>query len=165
MILWCRTGNLFTLLGPKQPQFTSRASPIASGLLVPVPLTGEVHPPEREERAPLVMEATSVHAAQPRPRCEYGKTRFFEGECQSTGEVRSDGGLLCVDHAKLWRLETREHTLLGKVFEMDRWLDQPHNRADDLHWRRVLRRRDEAVEQLRFNRTLIEAPKEANRQR
>ena len=55
--------------------------------------------------------------------------------------------------------------MLGEVFEMDRWLDEPNNRAADPHWRRVLRERDEALEQLRFNRTLIEAHKEANRQR
>lgn len=134
---------------------------------MPVPLTGEVHPPERKERAPLVMEATNVRdvrAAQPRPRCEYGKTLFFEGECRSTGEVRSDGSVLCADHAKLVRLEAREHALLGTVFEMDKWLDHPNNRADDLHWRRVLRERDETVEQLRSNRTLIEAHRETDRQ-
>lgn len=111
------------------------------------------------------MEATDVHAAQPRPRCEYGKTLFFEGECQSTGEVRSDGSLLCTDHARLVGLEAREHTMLGRVFEMDERLDQPRNRANDLQWRRELRQRDEAVRQLRFNRTLIEAHEEANRQR
>jgi hypothetical protein len=111
------------------------------------------------------MEAKNVHAAQPRPRCEYGRTPFFEGKCQRTGEVlQSDGSLLCADHANLVRLETREGTMLGRVFEMDKWLDQPHNRADDLHWRRVMRHRDETVEQLRFNRTLIEAHKEANQQ-
>jgi hypothetical protein len=115
----------------------------------------------------LVMEATNVRdvrAAQPQPRCEHGKTLFFEGGCRSTGEVRSDGSLLCASHAKLGRLEAREHALLGKVFEMDKWLDHPNNRADDLHWRRVLRERDETVEQLRFNRTLIEAHRETDRQ-
>ena len=76
-----------------------------------------------------------------------------------------DGSLLCVPHAKLLRLEVQESTLLDKVFEMDKWLDDPNNRADELHWRRVLRERDEDVEQLRFNRTLIEAHKEANQQR
>ena len=62
-------------------------------------------------------------------------------------------------------MEAREKDMLGKVFEMDRWLDERNNRADGLHWRRVLRERDEALEQLRFNRTLIEAHEEANRQR
>jgi hypothetical protein len=79
--------------------------------------------------------------------------------------VQLDGSLLCVPHAKLLRLEVQESTLLDKVFEMDKWLDDPNNRADELHWRRVLRERDEDVEQLRFNRTLIEAHKEANQQR
>jgi hypothetical protein len=113
----------------------------------------------------LTTEDTNAQAALPQPRCEYGKTLFSEGECQSTGEVQSDGSLLCAPHAELSRLEEREATMLGKVFEMDRWLDEPNNEADDLHWRRSLRRRDETLEQLRFNRTLIEAHKEANRQR
>ena len=105
------------------------ASPIASGLRRPVPLTGEVPLPERKERTLLALEETNVHATE------------------------------------LLRLEAREKAMLGKVFEMDRWLDEPNNRAADLHWRRVLRERDEALEQLRFNRTLIEAHEEANRQR
>jgi len=62
-------------------------------------------------------------------------------------------------------LERQEHTLLGKVFEMDKRLDEPNNRAEDLHWRRMLRERDETVKQLRSNRTLIEAHEEADRQR
>ena len=66
---------------------------------------------------------------------------------------------------ELLRLEAREEAMLGRVFEMDKWLDKPNNRAADLHWRRVLRERDEALEQLRFNRTLIEAHKEANQKR
>ena len=70
-----------------------------------------------------------------------------------------------VHATELLRLEAREKAMLGKVFEMDRWLDERNNRADGLHWRRVLRERDEALEQLRFNRTLIEAHEEANRQR
>jgi hypothetical protein len=70
-----------------------------------------------------------------------------------------------VHATELLRLEAREKAMLGKVFEMDKWLDEPNNRAGGLHWRRVLRERDEALEQLRFNRTLIEAHKEANQQR
>lgn len=73
-----------------------------------------------------------------------------------------DGSLLCVPHAELLRLKVREGTLLGRVFEMDKWLDNLDNRADQLHWQRVLHQRDETVEQLRFNRTLIEAHKETH---
>jgi hypothetical protein len=69
------------------------------------------------------------------------------------------------DYAKRLRLEAQESTLLGTVFEMDKWLDNPDNRADQLRWRRLLRERDEVVEQLRFNRMLLEAHKEANQQR
>jgi hypothetical protein len=65
-------------------------------------------------------------------------------------------------HAKLQRLEVRENTLLGTVFEMDKWLDNPNNRADQLHWGRMMRERDEVLEELRFNRTLVEAHKERN---
>ena len=70
-----------------------------------------------------------------------------------------------VHATELLRLEAREEAMLGKVFEMDKWLDEPNNRAGGLHWRRVLRERDEALEQLRFNRTLIEAHKETNQKR
>jgi hypothetical protein len=68
-----------------------------------------------------------------------------------------DGSVLCVPHAKLLRLQVRENLLLGTVFEMDKWLDDPNSRADQLRWQRVLRERDEVEEQVRFNRTLIEA--------
>jgi hypothetical protein len=70
-----------------------------------------------------------------------------------------------VHATELLRLKAREKAMLGTVFEMDKWLDERNNRADDLHSQRVLRERDEALEQLRFNRTLIEAHREANRQR
>ena len=109
-------------------------------------------------------EATNGHNADQRLRCEFGKTLFGRGECPRVGEVQLDGSLLCVAHTKLLRLEERESTLLGKVFEMDQWLENPSNRADELRWRRLLHERDEAVEQLRFNRTLIEAQKGPGRQ-
>ena len=99
------------------------------------------------------------HNADQRPRCEFGKSRFAEGECPRPGEVQLDGSLLCVAHDKLLRLEVRESTLLAPVFELDKWLENPSNRADELHWRRRLHERDEVVEQLRFNRTLIDTHK------
>lgn len=105
-------------------------------------------------------EAHAPTAHHQQLRCEYGKTLFGEGECQRFGEAQLDGSLLCAPHAKLLRLQVQESTLLSKVFELDKWLDNPANRADQLHWRRVLRERDEALEQLRFNRTLIEVHKE-----
>jgi hypothetical protein len=110
----------------------------------------------------MALEDTNVDTTDQQPRCEYGKTLFAEGECQRTGEVQLYGGVLCVPHAKLLRLERRENTLLGTVFEMDKWLDDPNNRADQLRWQRVLRERDEVEEQLRFNRTLTETHKEPN---
>jgi hypothetical protein len=108
---------------------------------------------------------TDYHTADPWSRCEFGKTLHSEGECQRTGKVQFDGSVLCVPHAELLRLKVRVDTMLGTVFEMDKWLDNPDNRADQLRWRRLLRERDEVVEQLRFNRRLLEAHKEANQQR
>jgi hypothetical protein len=112
----------------------------------------------------MALEDTNVHTTELQPRCESGKTLFAEGECQRLGEVQLDGSLLCVPHAELLRLEVREGTLLGRVFEMDKWLDNPDNRVDELRWRRVLHQRDETVEQLRFNLTLIEAHRVAAQQ-
>jgi hypothetical protein len=112
----------------------------------------------------MPLEDTNGHNANPWPQCEYGKTLFGRGECPRVGEVQLDGSLLCLAHTKLLRLEVRESALLGEVFEMDQWLENPSNRADELRWRRLLHERDEVVEQLRFNRTLIEAHKGPERQ-
>ena len=110
----------------------------------------------------MAPEDTTDHTAHPWSRCEFGKTIFSEGECQRPGVDQLNGSLLCVPHAKRLRLEVRVDMLLGTVFEMDKWLDNQNNRAEQLRWRRLLRERDEVVEQLRFNRTLIEAHKERN---
>jgi hypothetical protein len=103
------------------------------------------------------------HIADQQNRCEFCKTPVSGSECPRPGEVQLDGSVLCVPHAKLRRLEARESSLLGTVFEMDKWLDEPNNRADELRWRRLMHERDEAVEQLRFNRALIEAHQEQDR--
>jgi hypothetical protein len=113
----------------------------------------------------MALKDTTDHTAHPWSRCEFGKTLFSEGECQRPGVDQLNGSLLCVPHAKRLRLEVREDMLRGTVFEMDKWLDNPNNRADQLHWQRVLGQRDEVLEQLRFNRTLLEAHKEAIQQR
>jgi hypothetical protein len=110
----------------------------------------------------MAPDGTDHQTTELRPRCESGKTLFAEGDCRRSGEVQVDGSLLCVPHAQLLRLQVRENLSLGRVFEMDKWLDDPNNRADQLRWQRVLRERDEAVEQLRFNRTLLEAHREQN---
>jgi hypothetical protein len=113
----------------------------------------------------VALEDTNGHTTEQQPRCEYVTPLFTEGECQRTGEVQLDGSVLCVPHAELLRLVVQNSTLLGTVFEMDKWLDNPDNRADELRWRRVLHQRYEAVEQLRSNRTLIEAHKVVAQQR
>ena len=109
----------------------------------------------------MALEEANAQRADHEPRCEFAETLFTGEECQKLGEVEFDGSLLCVPHAELLRLKVREGTLLGTVFEMDKWLDNPNNRADELRWRRLLRERDEVVDQLRFNRMLLEAHEEA----
>ncbi len=97
---------------------------------------------------------TNEHTADQQLRCEIGKTLTGE-QCQRLGEVRLDGNLLCVGHVELLKLEDRSNILLGTVLEMDKWLDTPHNRTDELYWRRVLHQRDEVVEELRSTRAQI----------
>jgi hypothetical protein len=109
----------------------------------------------------MALEAKNAQTTDQQPHCEFAKTLFTEGECQRLGEVQFDGSLLCVPHAELLKLKVRECTLLGTVFELDKWLDNPNHRADELRWRRLLRERDEVVDQLRFNRMLLEAHEEA----
>jgi hypothetical protein len=90
------------------------------------------------------------------PRCEFGEIREAEGECLRPGEVQLDGSVLCVRHGELLRLEDRSETVLGEVFEMDQWLESVDGRADELRVRRAEHHRDDLVEEIRFNRTLIE---------
>ncbi len=89
-------------------------------------------------------------------RCEIAKIHIAEGECRKLGGVELNGSLLCVPHAELLRLEDRSETMLHKVFEMDQWLDSVDGEADELRVRRAEHHRNELVEQLRFNRTLID---------
>jgi hypothetical protein len=84
-----------------------------------------------------------------------GKVRIAEGECRRPGAVQLDGSLLCVSHAELLRLENRSETILGKVFEMDQWLESVDGQANELRVQRAEHHRNELVEQLRFNRTRI----------
>ena len=95
-------------------------------------------------------------SADQQPRCEIDKKRQAEGECLRPGEVQLDGGVLCVRHAKLLRLEDHSETLLGEVFEMDQWLESVDGQADELGVRRAEHHRDDLAEQIRFNRTQIE---------
>jgi hypothetical protein len=89
------------------------------------------------------------------PRCEIGKVLIAVGECQRLGEVQLDGRLVCEAHAELLRLEERSETMLGKVFQMDEWLESVDGQADELRVRRAEHHRNELVEQLRFHRTRI----------
>ena len=101
-------------------------------------------------------EDTNKQFSDQQPRCEIGKTLLAEEECRRLGEVQLDGSLLCVAHAELLRLGERSETMLGKVFEMDQWLESVDGEADELRVRRAEHHRNELVEQLRFNRTRID---------
>jgi 2-methylaconitate cis-trans-isomerase PrpF len=101
-------------------------------------------------------EATNKLFTDQQPRCEIAKIHIAEGECQRLGEVQLDGSRVCVHHAELLRLQDSSETMLGKVFEMDEWLDSVDGEADELRVRRAEHHRNELVEQLRFNRTRIE---------
>lgn len=103
----------------------------------------------------MSLEGTNEHPANRRSYCEIGKTLIGE-KCRRPGEVQLDGSLLCVRHAELLELEDHSDIQLTTVFEMDKWLDNPHNRTDEMRRRRVLHERSEIVEQLRFTRTQIE---------
>ena len=94
-------------------------------------------------------------------RCEIGKIRKAEGECQTPGEVQLDGSVLCVRHVELLRLENNSETLLGEVFKMDQWLESVDDQADELRVRRAEHHRTDLVEQIRFNRTLVERIRDA----
>ena len=103
----------------------------------------------------MALKDTNIHTAEQQPRCEMGKVRIAEGECRRPGAVQLDGSLLCVSHAELLRLENRSETILGKVFEMDQWLESVDGQANELRVQRAEHHRNELVEQLRFNRTRI----------
>ncbi len=103
----------------------------------------------------MSLEGTNEHPADQRSYCEIGKTLIGE-KCRRPSEVQLDGSLLCVHHAELLELEDHSDILLATVFEMDKWLDNPHNRTDEIRWRRLLHERSEVVEQLRLTRTQIE---------
>src|SRR5215208_4208717 len=129
-----------------------------SGVLPPstrafghVPLTGEVDKPRWKERAPVAQEVDTNQ----QPRCEIDKIRKAEGECLRLGEVQVDGRLLCVSHAKLLRMKDHAETMLGTVFEMDKWLESVDGEADELRVRRIEHQRNEVIEQLRLDRTHI----------
>ena len=100
-------------------------------------------------------EDTNKQFTDQQPRCEIGKILIAQGECRRLGEVQLDGSLLCVPHADLLRLQDRSETTLGKVFEMDQWLDSVDGQVDESRVRRAEHHRNELVEQLRFNRTRI----------
>jgi hypothetical protein len=102
------------------------------------------------------IDDTNERFADQQPRCEIGKILIAEGECRRLGEVQSDGSVLCVHHAELLGLQNRSETMLGKVFEMDQWLESADGQADELRVRRAEHHRNELVEQLRFDRARIE---------
>ena len=99
---------------------------------------------------------TNEKSVNQQPRCEIDKILTAEGECRRPGEVQLDGRLLCVRHAKLLRLKDRSETMLGTVFEMDQWLESVDGQADELGIRRAQHHRDDLVEQIKYDRMVIE---------
>jgi hypothetical protein len=89
-------------------------------------------------------------------RCEIDWIRIAEGECLRPGEVHLNGSVLCVSHAELLKLEDHSETMLGEKFEMDQWLESVDGQADELGVRRAEHHRDDLVEQIRYNRMVIE---------
>jgi hypothetical protein len=105
----------------------------------------------------VVQEAdTNERSASQQPRCEIGKIRKAEGECLMLGEVQFDGSVLCSRHAEMLRLEDNSETMLGEMFEMDQWLESIDGQTDELRVRRAQHHRDDLVEQIKFNRWLVE---------
>ena len=105
----------------------------------------------------MVQEAdTNERSASQQPRCEIGKIRKAEGECLRLGEVPLDGSVLCSRHAEMLRLEDTSETMLGEVFEMDQWLESIDGQTDELRVRRAEHHRNDLVEQIKFNRWLVE---------
>ena len=99
---------------------------------------------------------TNEQSADQQSRCEIGKIRKAEGECLRPGKVQLDSSMLCSRHADLLRLENYSETMLGKVFEMDQWLESIDGQTDELRVRRAKHHREDLVEQIRFNRWLVE---------
>jgi hypothetical protein len=99
---------------------------------------------------------TNEHSASQQPRCEIGKIRKAEGECLRLGEVQLDSSVLCSRHAEMLTLEEQSETMLGEVFEMDQWLESIDGQTDELRVRRAEHHRNDLVEQIKFNRWLVE---------
>jgi hypothetical protein len=89
-------------------------------------------------------------------RCEIDQMRQAEGGCLRPGEVQLDGSVLCVRHVTLLKLEDDSETMLGEVFEMDRWLESVDGEADELRVRRAQHHRTDLVEQIKFNEWQVE---------
>jgi hypothetical protein len=99
---------------------------------------------------------TNKQSADQQSRCEIGEIRKAEGGCLRPGEVQLDSKVLCPRHAELLRLEDYSETMLGEVFEMDQWLESVDGQADELRVRRAEHHRNDLVEQIRFNRWLVQ---------
>jgi hypothetical protein len=88
--------------------------------------------------------------------CEFVES-LFEVGCHNPGEVRYEGRLLCISHARLLKLENHADTLLDRVFRADAWLDNDDNLANQEGAEHVRREQDEALAQLRRTRLRIMA--------
>jgi hypothetical protein len=99
---------------------------------------------------------SNEQSADKQSRCEIDRIRKAEGECLRPGEVQLDESVLCVSHAELLKLEDHSETMLGEKFEMDQWLESVDGQADELGIRRAQHHRDDLVEQIKYDRMVIE---------
>ncbi len=86
-----------------------------------------------------------------RTHCEFSTT-LMGTACEGPGEVRYAGVCVCVNHALLLALEERTNTLMSVVLSLDRLVEAPDPRADDLRLPRLKHQIREAEYQLRFSR-------------
>jgi len=83
-------------------------------------------------------------------------------ECESLGEVRHEGMLLCGPHAALLSLEYRANAILGSVFLMDEWLQENgDSSSDEEYLGRIRHEREEAAAALRRIRAQIRSARKA----
>jgi hypothetical protein len=107
-------------------------------------------------------DANATKTATSKRTCEVDET-LLGGGCRNPGEVIYGEALLCEPHATLLGLEDRAEALLGRVFQMDEWLEENGSSgADEEYLGRIRHEREEALAALRHIRVQIRsARKEA----
>lgn len=86
-----------------------------------------------------------------RTLCEYERT-LTGTVCEEPGEIRYAGVFVCQEHAPLLALEERTDILMGTLLSLDREVEIPEVREDELRLRRLKHRIEDIEQQLRINR-------------